>query len=335
MKTILVPTDHSAEARNALIYALEMALHTKAEIILLHVFHQQIPLSASLDLEEYIGHLEEKKTRDQEQYAQHMQEELSKDFAFQFHTPQEIKGNDLSGYSLTPGGFHYLEALPHAEALATLPIKTVAKFGDSSQKILEAIQTYSADLVIMGMRGARTMGRALLGSVVTEVMLRANVPVLAVPLSRRYQGLSTIVFAIDLKTQPDPQHLAFLQALAQQYSATLQLLHLYQEDKAQELEHVQESLLQLDTGLAAVSFTVFFKASNNVLEAIEQFTADQQADMLVVAPHKHSYLDIILKKSITGTLSAHVGLPLLTLPSSLTAYTQDSVSSYPKTQESF
>ncbi|AKQ45090.1 hypothetical protein TH63_04680 [Rufibacter radiotolerans] len=335
MKTILVPTDHSAEARNAFIYALEMAIHTKAQIVLFHAFHQQIPLSESLNLDEYIAHLEERKTREQEQYAHHMQAELSRDFAFQFHTPAELTTDILSNYSLTPSGFHYLEALPHAEAIANLPIKCVAIFGDPSQKILEAIHAYSADIVVMGMRGARAMGRALLGSVVTEVMLRATIPVLAIPLCGRYTGLATIAYAIDLRTLPDPQHLAFLQTFAQQFGATLKLLHLYNEDKTQELERIQESLHQLDKGLPEVGFTIYFKATSNVLESIEQFTKDQQADVLIVAPHKHSYLDIILKKSITGTLSAHTTLPLLTLPAPQPAYAKDIVSSFPETQESF
>ena len=37
MKRILVPTDFSESAENALYYAIEMAKHEKAEIFLLHV----------------------------------------------------------------------------------------------------------------------------------------------------------------------------------------------------------------------------------------------------------------------------------------------------------
>jgi len=39
MKTILVPTDFSKIARNAIDYAVEIAKLTKAKLILFHVYH--------------------------------------------------------------------------------------------------------------------------------------------------------------------------------------------------------------------------------------------------------------------------------------------------------
>lgn len=335
MKTILVPTDHSAEARNALVYALELAIQTKASILLLHAFHQQIPLSESTNLGTYIAKLETNKKAELEDYVRHMQADLSKDFAFRFHATSNYSSEIPADFVLTPDGHHYMETLPHAEALRTLPIQSVAVFGNASQKILEAMDTYSPDVVVMGMRGADPLGRAILGSVVTEVMLRSTVPVLAVPLAAKFTSLATILYAIDLKTPPNLHHLSFLQDLGHQVKTKYQLLHLYNDTKDQELERIQENLQLLSQGLSESDFTVFFKSSGNVLESIQAFLQEHKPDLLVVAPHKHTYLDIILKKSITGTLSAHTTLPLLTLPAQETSEARGKFSSFPETQESF
>jgi hypothetical protein len=41
VKKILVATDYSKEARNALLFALDMACRAQAEIVLFHAFHQR------------------------------------------------------------------------------------------------------------------------------------------------------------------------------------------------------------------------------------------------------------------------------------------------------
>ena len=45
MKTILVPTDFSEEARNAAEYAVKLAKEVKAKVILFHTFQVPIPIS--------------------------------------------------------------------------------------------------------------------------------------------------------------------------------------------------------------------------------------------------------------------------------------------------
>jgi len=47
MKTILVPTDYSKEGHDALLFAMEIAHVTDAQIVLFHAFYQ--PISCPLD----------------------------------------------------------------------------------------------------------------------------------------------------------------------------------------------------------------------------------------------------------------------------------------------
>lgn len=54
MKTILVPTDFSKIARNAIDYAVEIAKLTKAKLVLFHVYHVpvvpvEIPIVMPID----------------------------------------------------------------------------------------------------------------------------------------------------------------------------------------------------------------------------------------------------------------------------------------------
>ncbi|MBC3541156.1 universal stress protein [Rufibacter sediminis] len=310
---LLVTTDHSREAHQAFLYALDMAVSLKAEVILLQVFHQQIPLSQALHPQEYVAALEAEKTRQLENYAQALQAERSHNFSFRFHAAAAVEKEIPADFSLTESGQHYLEVLPDAQA--DLPIRCVAKFGNASEKILEFMDDLSADLVLMGTHGGGDLSRALLGSVVTEVILNATVPVLVVPSSAEFTGLQTLAFAADLHQLPHPDHLTFLGKLAEKSSARLEVLHLYHSEKEEELQAIQQGLNQLDSNVP-VNFSVHFRFTNQPEKAIREFVSTTQPDLLVVAPHHHTYLDIVRHKSITGDLTAQPLLPLLALPAS-------------------
>ena len=71
MKTILVATDFSPVAENAALYAAEMALAFKAEVLLLHVY--EIPV---IYLEVPFEHNEDRMVTDAEEQLSHLKEQL-------------------------------------------------------------------------------------------------------------------------------------------------------------------------------------------------------------------------------------------------------------------
>lgn len=77
-------------------------------------------------------------------------------------------------------GAHTLEA---AEALlkeANIPYQSEVASGDPAHTILDIVERFECDLVVMGASGISTLRSALLGSVSNEVLHAANVPVMIV-----------------------------------------------------------------------------------------------------------------------------------------------------------
>ncbi len=58
-----------------------------------------------------------------------------------------------------------------------LRAETVVELGKPSRRILEAIEEFDIDHIVMGSRGRSGIGRVLLGSVAETVMRRSSVPV--------------------------------------------------------------------------------------------------------------------------------------------------------------
>lgn len=81
-------------------------------------------------------------------------------------------------------GAHTLEA---AEALlkeANIPYQSEVASGDPAHTILDIVERFECDLVVMGASGTSTLRSALLGSVSNEVLHAANVPVMIVKASQ-------------------------------------------------------------------------------------------------------------------------------------------------------
>ncbi|HJU65182.1 MAG TPA: universal stress protein [Gemmatimonadaceae bacterium] len=62
----------------------------------------------------------------------------------------------------------------------TRPVDTEVCFGEAGHEIIAAAERLSCDLIVMGSQGSTAIGRALLGSVVSEVLRGAQVPTLIV-----------------------------------------------------------------------------------------------------------------------------------------------------------
>lgn len=76
-----------------------------------------------------------------------------------------------------------------AETHPDLDVKSVlasvrALEGEPSRRILDVAKHVLADVIVMGSRGHSTLGELLLGSVAHKVTMKADIPVMLVPIDR-------------------------------------------------------------------------------------------------------------------------------------------------------
>ncbi|OKL40360.1 universal stress protein [Pontibacter flavimaris] len=291
MKSILVPIDYSNNSRNALTYALEIARVTGAEIILFHAFYPIMTPPASLDTTDVILALEEGKARS------------LKDFALATRT--EIGAAD---------GL--------LEAYQSIPLRAAARMGGSYEMILEAIEKYKADLVVMGMQGGGPFSQALLGSTTISVMQESKVPILAVPENMPFRYFRKVLFATNLSKLPATADLQPLRDFVATFEASLQVLHLYKNNLQYATFDPHEALEQLSAKLQGITLDFQFDIQEEVAEGIQKYILEQHADLLVLIPQRHNFMERLLDRSVTGKITAHPQVPLLALPASTLTYNQ-------------
>lgn len=93
------------------------------------------------------------------------------------HDPQVIEQVSVAA------GAHTLEAAQALLDEAHIPYEHEVASGDPAHTIIDILERFECDLVVMGANGMSTLRSALLGSVSNEVLHAAGVPVMIVKLN--------------------------------------------------------------------------------------------------------------------------------------------------------
>jgi nucleotide-binding universal stress UspA family protein len=157
ISTILVPTDFSDVANNALHYAIQFAQKAKAKIAILHVTNIPV-VDASFPTEMYQTFMTEIEETTKTKFKK-----LENDY---------LKNSNIAYETYTVMGFVHDE------------IKEFAKQNN-------------IDLIIMGTTGASGIQELLVGSNASSVVAKSQIPVLVIPPSSTYHELKHIVYSSD------------------------------------------------------------------------------------------------------------------------------------------
>lgn len=185
MHTILVPTDFSSAADNALNYAIEIASKLGSKILLYHVFtmRKRADYDWNYPAEEqpFVKRLEQKMEATRSKFAEKVEE----------------KGLSLQ---------------TRVEEHSTISLfQSIANNNRIS-------------LIIMGSKGAGGVQQAIFGSVAELALEVSKVPVLLVPPEYSFEALEQIVFSTDLNEVSEAA-LSPIQQLAGGFEAKLTILN--------------------------------------------------------------------------------------------------------------
>jgi nucleotide-binding universal stress UspA family protein len=161
---ILVPTDFSEVANNALQYAISLSLKINAEIHLLYV--KNVPLVDSSYPDTIY-----------QSYMSEIDDYTTDRFAH------------LKNSTLKMSGVKYV---------------THSAFGFINDEIQEFTNHNKIDLIILGTTGASGIQEVLIGSNAASVVAKSEVPVLVIPPSAKFEDIKHIVYSTDFNEPEFP-----------------------------------------------------------------------------------------------------------------------------------
>jgi nucleotide-binding universal stress UspA family protein len=279
MKKILVPTDFSACAENAVHFAVESAKIFPATITLLHAFE--------LNGDVYTDYLGVNKEYNQSQLHE------ATDKLTQLKLSLEKKD--------------------------ALTIEKLVFTGGVKESILQTCGEKNINLIIMGTTGANGLLQKWWGSKTSDIIGKSLVPVLAIPVSYQWKRPAKILLATNhFETEPAILDTIFdladcygakVQVVVFTNEAhDTALMFLEQDRKIPAYEQMlkdqyKDKMIGVDH-LFGTDFEL----------VIQNYINHSQIDMLAMIPYKRSFADKIFHPSITKRMSYHTKIPLLAIP---------------------
>lgn len=196
MKTIIVPTDFSPAAINAMNYAADMALEIDAKIKLVHVY--QVPI-AMTDTPIVMVSVEELRER--------AEERLEK---------------------LRAG-------LEHVTS-GKIKIDAVAVLGDTIDELEEICDEEDPFVVVMGSVGHGALERSLFGSTTLSAIRHIDSPIIAVPVGKEYgKGIKKMGLASDFRDVEETTPFDVIHDIVKTFGAQLYVLNIDKDLSAEKL----------------------------------------------------------------------------------------------------
>ena len=279
MKKILLPTDFSGYALNAIFTAIKLQHNNPCHFILLHTYEPDTRNISSRQNSARAGTVHDAMRQDSLNKLEETLETISKVSNYDAHT-----------------------------------FSVKAKSGDLATVISELIPKHDLDLIVMGTKGATGAKQIFLGSNAVRVLKKVrNCPVLVVPRKFNLQSLRNIVLPTEYahfftKNQLDP-----LVELAETWQSQLLIFHVAQEFKLSDHQIANKKILKERLGRINHSF---YKVTihTTVAEGIIDFANEQGADMICMIHYGHTFMEKLTQEPVVNKVGFKTEIPLLVLP---------------------
>lgn len=275
MLKILVPTDYSPEAKNAMLYAVQFARETGSRLVFYHAMPAMIPATEIPYENYYLDEQEEK-----EILSESLENLLNK------------------------------HKIDHKEVKYECRVTTATSITESIQ---EQGREMGVDLIIMGSHGATGWRKFLLGSNTARLLAKSKIPVLAVPAHYEFGPVYHIAYASDLENLQD--ELNTIVPFAQFFHAVAEILYFdYAFSDSEKLLMGAEKLIR-QHNYNNIKLTVKKGSLElNLAEQILEHLRFSKTQILFMFRGEHGFIDNLVMGSNSQQVVLESGIPVLVAP---------------------
>ncbi len=276
MRKLLIPTDFSENALNAIKYGLELFKHEQCEIYFLHAYADEVYNTKGLLARTEFDKLKQQVFRNSE---------------------EELERLKKKAISFSPNPQHQIITCSEFETL----VDAVNDLADKE----------NMDLIIMGTRGRTNDKKQSFGSNTLNVVKYVKCPVLAIPNFFKNGTPTKILFPTDYLLPFKRREIKLLSTLAASFAASITFLHVcnYEHLSYRQLDNkafLESCVKNINTECTTVT-------GEELISTINDYIKVNGINMLVMVNARHSYLESILHDSTIEKIGLQLELPFLIL----------------------
>lgn len=273
MKRIIVTTDFSANSKKAIRFALQLALQTHCEL----VFYNVLKIVKTPDVWDTIYY-----GLNENEAIEHNQSSLKK----------------------------FIDSITNDYSLPKINYKCVTEPGNDVVKhIIKYAEQSNANFICIGTRGAGTIEK-LFGTIVSELIIKSTIPIIAVPKNYRMKPLQTICYASDMENIDE--EIKAVTAFSVPLNAKVSVLH-YEYETHLKMNKEKLSHLALKHENEHIMF--HFKKLNALYPLIKHLKRDiikfKPSLLIVFTKQNRKWFDRLLGASNSANMAFDTKVPIM------------------------
>lgn len=277
MKRILLPTDFSENAYNAIKYALRLFKEVEATFYLVNTYTPAIYQAE-----------------------------------FVLHSPGQIDLGDVLQENSLSQLAELIEKLKNEFPNPKHIFVKHAGFNVLVDEVEQLIKAKKANLVVMGTQGATGAKEIFLGSNTVHVLKKATCPVIIIPSGFEYETPKEILFPTDYEIDYQKEQLQELLNIAKQHHCSIEVMHV---SAGYDLKETQLSNKGKLAVLLAKTAHLFHELpTQGVIDAINNFQIKKRVNFLVMVRNKHTFLERLVIEPVIKKIGLHVTIPFMVIP---------------------
>lgn len=277
MKNILIPTDFSDNAWNAITYAIDLFRKNECTFYVVNVL--PIAVYAGGEATMYVPSeiFEESVLRENREKLKSLLDRMKR---------------------LTDTKKHRFDS--------------VALYGYFTDKIKQEVLDKNIDLIVMGTKGSSGFKAVSMGSNTGNIITKVPCAVLAVPEDASYNRPKEIGFPTDFQLEYSTKVLEQVRELVRVHSSTLRFL--YVSSKKDDLSLLQlKNRGDLKEYFKNTPFSFHTLTGKKLDVAIQHFVESRDLDMIVMVAKNLNFLERMLFRPRVEKISYHLTVPFLVL----------------------
>ncbi|WP_036383911.1 universal stress protein [Muricauda sp. MAR_2010_75] len=278
-KRVLLPTDYSKNALNAIRYALDLYKDIRCDFYILNAFHVSNYTLDSMMVPEPGERFYDLAKKESEEGMKRLMEIIK------LH-PENPKHR-----------FH-----------------TISTFNSLVEAIKNVIAKQDIDIIVMGTKGLTESKARIFGTNTVSVMESIKkCPVIAVPSDYLYAPPKEIVFPTDYKTDYKKTEMAQLVEIAKLHGSKINVVHIdkNKDGKLNKQEKTNKQLLQ--DILDGTDYEIHFLSAVKISKGINLFIESKDCDMIAFLNRKHLFFGSILSNPLVKEIGYDPKIPILEL----------------------